>query len=208
MDSLHLFNVPLLHKTYHHFVGEGLFDSNLDVILHPKNPPNYEAVLNIICKFHDWLVDSHHDIILTTMSLPTSVEEHIDVNLVQAPRIDNNRVQIIWADDKIEEYKMEIADRLTSLRQRWFQTPSKTSVSILLEMNNIVLTDAAKSCFKFIKLGDKKPDIKPKLPRELLEAQTTLRIAQKFRRKQTRLEGGTSIRPKLEVNEARRRYKL
>ena len=208
MDSLHLFNVPLLHKTYHHFVGEGLFDSNLDVILHPKNPPNYEAVLNIICKFHDWLVDSHHDIILTTMSLPTSVEEHSDVNLVQAPRIDNNRVQIIWADDKIEEYKMEIADRLTSLRQRWFQTPSKTSVSILLEMNNIVLTDAAKSCFKFIKLGDKKPDIKPKLPRELLEAQTTLRIAQKFRRKQTRLEGGTSIRPKLEVNEARRRYKL
>ena len=38
-SNLRLRNVPLLHKTYHHFIGEGLFDSNIDVILHSENAP-------------------------------------------------------------------------------------------------------------------------------------------------------------------------
>ena len=208
LHNLNHFNVPLFHNTYHHFVGQGLFDSNIDVILHPKSLPNYETLLAIICKFDDYMVDSHHDIILTNVALPISVEEHSEANLLKAPRIDNNRVKIVWSDDKIEDYQMEISDRLSSLRQRWLLSPTRTSVSILLDMTNIVLNDGAKSCFKFVKLNEKKPFTKPKLPREILQAQSALRIAQKHKRKQRRLEGESYIKASLDVTEARRRFKL
>ena len=33
-SSLKMFSVPIEHKTYHHFLGNGLFDSNIDVIMH------------------------------------------------------------------------------------------------------------------------------------------------------------------------------
>ena len=41
---LDLVRVSIDHKTYHHFVGEGVFVSNVDVILHTQLLPKPEEV--------------------------------------------------------------------------------------------------------------------------------------------------------------------
>ena len=42
-----LIKVPIDHCTYHHFLGGGAFDSNIDVILHSKELPSPEKVSKI-----------------------------------------------------------------------------------------------------------------------------------------------------------------
>ena len=100
-SNLRLMNVPLLHKTYHHFMGEGLFDSNIDVILHSEDTPEAESITSIICKFENYLVDSHHDIILSRIKLPVLDVKTDDDDLIEAPRIQNTRVKILWNDKSL-----------------------------------------------------------------------------------------------------------
>ena len=71
ISSLKLTNVKLLHKTYHHFMGAGAFDSNVDILLHSSFLPNPEIVTNILCKLRNPLILSHHDIILSRFSVPS-----------------------------------------------------------------------------------------------------------------------------------------
>ena len=49
LSSHNLVQININHCTYHHFLGGGAFDSNIDVILQPKNLPNQEFVLEIFC---------------------------------------------------------------------------------------------------------------------------------------------------------------
>ena len=54
--------IPLNHPSYHHFVGDGLFDSEIDVILvHASVDSASEVLLQIICKLENLLIDSHHE---------------------------------------------------------------------------------------------------------------------------------------------------
>ena len=48
-ELLNLKRVPLLHKTYHHFIGDGLFDSEIDVIMHSADTNTSEEITKIIC---------------------------------------------------------------------------------------------------------------------------------------------------------------
>ena len=59
-DFIKCFNfvtIPLHHKTYHHFVGNGLYDSAIDVIMHTMKAPNYEVCTDIICRLDNGLVE-------------------------------------------------------------------------------------------------------------------------------------------------------
>ena len=138
LKSMKLNNVSIPHKTYHHFVGDGLYDSNIDVVLHSTNAA-VERIETVICKLENPLVDSHHDIILSTFTLPVENVQSIDDNLETAPRVENKRVKIIWQDDRIADYQTEIGAKLSSLRNMW-SSPSKTSFSILLDHSSSVLS--------------------------------------------------------------------
>ena len=46
-SAFNLVQIPIKHKTYHHFLGGGAFDSNIDVILHSRDVPNMESVSTI-----------------------------------------------------------------------------------------------------------------------------------------------------------------
>ena len=61
---------PFLHRTYHHFLGGGNSDSFLDKILYSSSLPSPEVLLKIFCKLEDPLINSHHDLILSTWKLP------------------------------------------------------------------------------------------------------------------------------------------
>ena len=181
LKSMKLNNVSIPHKTYHHFVGDGLYDSNIDVVLHSTNAA-VERNETVICKLENPLVDSHHDIILSTFTLPVENVQSIDDNLETAPRVENKRVKIIWQDDRIADYQTEIGAKLSSLRNMW-SSPSKTSFSILLDLSSSVLSQAALSTNKHVKLGVEKPARKTPIPREVRLAQSALKKAQKQLRK-------------------------
>ena len=89
-----LVKVDLHHATYHHFLGQGEFDSPLDVILHAKKISAGEKVKTIICKLQHPLIQSHHDLIVSTFSVLICNEIIDEKEKVTAPRIDNDRVKI------------------------------------------------------------------------------------------------------------------
>ena len=144
--------VPLNHPTYHHFVGNGNFDSEIDVLLfHGKNAS--EALLDIICKNDCPIIDSHHDVLLSTCVIPSAPEPHPDTNLVVAPKVKNDRIKILWNDDGINEYQNLIGSSLASLRERWANSSSSSSISLLLSSTYSCLSFAASSTNKFVELS-------------------------------------------------------
>ena len=86
--NLNLTSLPTGHKTYHHFLGNGLFDSAIDVILCTKSKPINEQIEQILCKNDHLWIKSHHDAIISTFTLPL---KHVAQNpsIPQAPEIPN-----------------------------------------------------------------------------------------------------------------------
>ena len=65
-----LLRLKIPHHTCHHFVGNGLFDSDLDIILYSDTPGTSEVLSNVLCKFDNPLINSLHDIVVTSFTLP------------------------------------------------------------------------------------------------------------------------------------------
>ena len=164
LERHHLSSLDLLHPTHHHFVGDGAFDVQLDVLLHTDSTPHPERLSSIICKLENPLVGSHHDLILSTFALPIINSATQSDNLVKAPKIPNDRVKILWDDENIPQYQSLLGTSLSSLRQLWADSDSPTSISVLLQATNDALVSAAKATNKFTKLGEHKktkPDYHP-----------------------------------------------
>ena len=66
------------HMTYHHFIGEGKFDSDLDVLLFSSLPGVHEGLDHIHCKLDEPNVDSCHDILVSTASMPLQQLKPVD----------------------------------------------------------------------------------------------------------------------------------
>ena len=148
--------IPLSHPTYHHFVGNGCFDSEIDVLLY-HGPDNVSENLDkIICKLDSPFVNSQHDVILSCCSLPSSPIPPPDKDLVKAPRVANDRTKILWSDEGIENYEALVGTTLASLREQWGDPNSRSSISILLSSTYSCLSFAAQSTNKFIDLGSTK----------------------------------------------------
>ena len=81
--------MDLGHNSYHHFVGNGISDSQLDVLLRSKN--HSETLNNIFCKHDDPQISSHHDALLSPFLLPRLQKSPPVVNPL-APRIANDHV--------------------------------------------------------------------------------------------------------------------
>ena len=161
-SQYHLKSLPLGHPTYHHFVGNGLFDSEIDVILvfSPSDDAS-EELLKIVCKFDSPFIESQHDVILSSCSLPGAPPPPPNHHLCQAPRVLNDRVKIHWSDEGIEAYEELISDSLTDIRNRWGDASSISSISVLLSSTYSCLSYAAKSTNRFSELSSHKTQ-KPK----------------------------------------------
>jgi hypothetical protein len=84
-SSLSLKRLPLCHPTYHHFVRDGNFDSEIDVILYHGKEIS-ETLSEINCKLESPFVESHHDVILSTCSLPSASIPPPHQDLLEAPQ--------------------------------------------------------------------------------------------------------------------------
>ena len=206
LTNLNLLSVPIPHKTYHHFVGEGLYDSNIDVLLHSKNVEP-EHLDTVICKFDNQLVESHHDIILSTVTLPVKVPVKNE-DLKVAPKVENNRVKLYWKDDKIQEYQTLLSKKLAALRETWSAPFSKSSLSLLLELTSSVMREAAISSNNHVKLAINKPSKKTILPPHIRHAQSSVHAAlKKLKEFGSNNEGNLANIAKQRLTEARNKYK-
>ena len=153
--SLLFSRIPLQHPTYHHFMGNGCFDSEIDVLLVYGNDVS-ESVTNIVCKLDSPLVDSHHDIILSVCSIPRTLPSHSQEYLVNAPRISNTRTKIIWSEEGIAAYEQAVGTGLADLSERWGNPSSRSSLSVLLSSTYQCLSFAASSTNKSVNLAETK----------------------------------------------------
>ena len=70
LNTFQFVTIPMFPNTYHHFLGDGLFDSEIDVIVLQKSNINInsEQVEKILCSKSHSEIDSHHDVILSSFS--------------------------------------------------------------------------------------------------------------------------------------------
>ena len=168
VGDLNLHNVDLGHKTYHHFTGEGSSDSSIDVLLVPAKNINSEKVTGILCLKSNSNIDSHHDVILSEVSIPyrgLSDDDHGDN--ISAPRIENTRVKIIWSPEGILEYQKLLNPILPHLRDEWLDPSSPAFISTLLHVTNDALSAAAIATNRHVELKLDPPLRSAKLPPEV-----------------------------------------
>ena len=147
MEHFSLSNIAIEHKTYHHFVGGGRFDSNVDVILHTASTLiediKPEIIKSIICTKVVPNMYSHHDAIVSKFRLPRGQAEKTTSECITAPRLDTQKSQILWTEKGIEEYSLLVSTQLRRLRENWLHPNSQASMSLLLNLTNSVLNCAA-----------------------------------------------------------------
>ena len=150
-----LLRVEIPHKTYHHFVGNGLFDSDLDLLLFSNTPGCSEELTKVVCKLDNPLINSLHDIVLSKFTLPPAPPPPppSQENLT-APRIPNTRQKVLWSVEGIAEYQSAVGVELERLRDTWGEssTTSPSSMAVLLSSTYSLLNTAAAATNQVIKL--------------------------------------------------------
>ena len=179
-----LSRLNVAHNTYHHFVGNGLFDSDLDIVLYSNTQGSTETLSSVLCKLDNPLINSHHDIIITECSLPpASSPPPPSLENITAPRIANTRQKTVWDDEGIAAYELAVSSELSRLQETWGPvcSSSPSSMSVLLSTTYSLFRTAAAATNKVIKLGvtrtckRKYSSVIPKLQQQLLCAHKHLR---------------------------------
>ena len=148
-----LVQVDINHTTYHHFIGNGASDSCLDQIFFTRNLAHPEKLDRIICKLDHPLVDSHHDILFSTWTLLDEELEYDKTMNIAAPKVNNTRHKVLWSDSGVAAYQELVLPHLVRLQSLWLSSPSKTSVSLLLESTSRALTTCASLTNKTVSLA-------------------------------------------------------
>ena len=146
-------------------LNNGSHDSNVDILLHSSTLETPETVIKIICKFSNPLVLSHHDVIISEISLPyCPAIQTVDDSLVTAPRMDITRLRISWTEEGIAAYTRQVAPLLQRLRKTWLHPDSPSSMSILLKMTNSIMSATASftNPYKVLKIHQPKSRRIPK----------------------------------------------
>jgi hypothetical protein len=146
--------VPISHPTYHHFVGNGQFDSDLDLLLYTNTPGCAESLSQIFCKLEHPLVDSAHDLILSKFSLapaPTTLAS--SAANITAPRVTNDRVKVVWTEEGEAAYLREVGPGLARLRAACPDPSSPSAMSALLVSTYSLFRSSATATNKSISLG-------------------------------------------------------
>ena len=169
--------LQLEHKTYHHFTGGGKSDSSIDVALSSTASadgvpsPAPEILLEILCCKEDTRVaNSHHDVIISKIPLNFIDSPPSSDTTDSVPTIENNRHKVSWDEENLQNYCELIHPVLSNLQDTWLDSPSPSSLSILLQQTNTILSSAAKATQKTISLSKKNQAKKPAIPADISEA--------------------------------------
>ena len=102
MEENELLCVKFHHKTDHHFRGNGLSDPYIDVILHPKvttaGLPTMvtESLTKVLCGNVNPLVDSTHDVLISSALIPLQPHDELTEDNVHAQRVQHTQHKVLW----------------------------------------------------------------------------------------------------------------
>ena len=179
--SLNLASVPFEHKTYHHFMGGGLFDSKIDVLLHLDAKDIHEEVCDIFCKEVYPIIQSHHDIISSAFNLPAKTAPPIPPT-IQVPEVPNIRMKTVWSAEAIPAYQSLIGQCLADLRKRWLDSSSTSSVALLIQLSSKILSSAASATNTTFALSDTMSTKSSKVPMAIKSLQNKVqRLCKKLK---------------------------
>ena len=135
----------------------------------------------ILCQKNNPAIYSHHDIILSTFSLPPGDKEQSagDLVTVSAPRMNHQRNKVIWTEEGIEKYSALVSTHLRRIRDTWLDPQSQASMSVLLQLTNSMLSKAASDTNESKVLNSKVTPRRKKIPQPILIAQRKLNKANK-----------------------------
>ena len=166
-----LHSVQLGHSTYHHFLGSGLYDSSIDVILHSKKY-GHESLTEIVCRHDNPTILSKHDMITSVAVIPICSEGPelaCELN-ISAPKIHLTRHKILWSPEGVSNYESLVGQYLLKARDEWFDPQSESSMSVLLNISNQILDIVATKTNKHIAIGHQTKQRKKGTPRPIKTA--------------------------------------
>ena len=101
-SKFNLIRKEIGHKTYHHFVGKGMSDSELDVLIYKI--PSEEQLLKVYCIHENPLMTSHHDALMSCFFLP--VVQH-------TPKIDDLPRALVLTTNVLEYIGQRMGSRIS-----------------------------------------------------------------------------------------------
>ena len=99
------------------------------------------------------MVNSHHDLILSSFPLIFEPVKSESIGLIQAPKLENTCVKVRWDDSGIDKYKLLVSKSLARLRAQADSDMSANAFSLLLTATNDILSSAAQASNKFTDLS-------------------------------------------------------
>ena len=179
-SKFNLIRKEIGHKTYHHFVGKGMSDSELDVLIYKI--PSEEQLLKVYCIHENPLMTSHHDALMSCFFLPVVQHTPKIDDLPRAPRVNNQRIRIHWSENGIKNFSDLIGPQLERLRRLWLNSNSKTSTDIMIHSTNDLLNSYAKRTNTYKNLTLTSLKSAPKRPYQLTRSECRLRKSHRLMR--------------------------
>ena len=153
LSQFSLSSLDLGHPTYHHLMGEGASDSQLDVLLYSAPLQLEESLDRIMCSQENPLISSHHDLILSAFK-SSKVPFITPPQALSTPKVQNTRIKVCWkSGEGLKQYKSLLASSLPLLHESLSSPPSQALVSVLLKCTNFALNRAAEVSFKTVKIS-------------------------------------------------------
>ena len=131
------------HNTYHHFTGNGISDSQLDILISSVDHP--DRLEDIICKNYNPLITSSHDLIVSSFELTPKPHQPQDTPM--APRVIRLRYRVVWDSDGIPLYSSILGQTLPPLLASCGDSSSPQKISALLNQTNLAILNAARQSF-------------------------------------------------------------
>ena len=180
-----LLEVPLSSPSYHHFTGNGLSDSFLDKILFSETVRREEKLVTQHCKLENPLINSHHDILVSQWFSQANATFDTSEENITAPRVENKRLKVFWSETGVEEYQAIVSPHLSQLQELWLASPSRSTLSLLLNSTNELLSSCASLTNKTIPLTGPTQRKNKKVPLPILKSQTNLLMQRRLVRAAT-----------------------
>jgi hypothetical protein len=113
------------------------------------------AVVNIVCELQHPIMFSHHDLVISTCSIPTQQHQASDNEQnISAPCAKNIRFRTMWTEEGMAEYKKQLITLLLEIRQTWGSSPSTSNITLLLSSTYTAMNMISKSTNKFYLTAD------------------------------------------------------
>ena len=135
-------------------MGSGSSECDLDVLLFSNQKNTIELLLHLRCQKEDPIIDSHHDALVSSCTIPCLKETGAQQSpLIVAPRLENRRHKIVWSQEGIASYEEITSKLLPEIRKRWLSSTSVASNYVLLQSTNFLLSHAASISNKGVALS-------------------------------------------------------